>query len=293
MSDQTTYYQESGKVDAFRFGLVAVGGAIVVLVLAYVYAVAAFKIPFPYVNLFLTIGFGLILGVLVRVAGRFGHFRARRSRLVYALGLGFLACYLQWCASFALLAGDYFLGGGFPGFGEYLAMVVRPEVFSILPDLYAYGVWTVFGIPINGALQGLVWTIEAGIIIGLPLVPVFRVAIYPFSERLGEWYPKFTLSPDFASVAGSAELVEALRTDTVEAIGQMGLGTGWRHTKVHVFYSKDEDSQYITLERVFVEDRGAGKTEKDVVINNLQVSKATAEALMEQFEGSRERLEVV
>lgn len=126
-----------------------------------------------------------------------------------------------------------------------------------------------------------------------PIVAIVKTKIYPYSEFLGKWYDKYTLFKDFESISTVTKLKGELSTDPLKSIDSLGKGTGLRHTKVHLFYLKHEDKQYLTFEKIFIEGQGKGKKNSSIAINNFQINKSDADLILEKYENKRERIEVI
>jgi hypothetical protein len=286
------HYQESGKINPL--GLVMAYGicAALGIFLGYIYSLIVILLPLVYINFLITCGFGLILGVINRIVVRLTHNRNKKSQLVLALFSGLLSTYFQWIA-YLLFAID----GEIPSLSLYLSnlhwIVYPQELYALVAELNSIGLWSIFGAPLNGPVLTFIWFLEAFIIIGMPIIAVYKTKVYPYSEFLGDWYPKFTLHHHFESIATVNKLLTDLQRDTLSAIKALGNGTGNRHTKIHVFYAKDEDKQYLTFEKIFIEGQGTGKTISTVLINNFTIDRKTAESILANFDHKREKTEII
>jgi hypothetical protein len=69
---------------ALGLPLMLIGGSVGSLVLSAIYGYAIFYIPFIYINLFVTFGFGALVGLLVGFAAKLG--KVRNSVLVVLFG---------------------------------------------------------------------------------------------------------------------------------------------------------------------------------------------------------------
>ena len=150
-----------------------------------------------------------------------------------------------------------------------------------------------FGIPFNGFVLTFIWTIEALIIGGLPVLLILKSNTFPYSEKLNKWYPKFTLLKDFESISLMDSLVKSLSKEPIRAIGEIKKGHGLRHSKLHLYYLENEDKQYLSFENIFVEQQGKGKTTKTLMISNFLIANQVAIELKTKYENKRERIEVI
>lgn len=294
MTNPSLFYHESGKIDLIKQSLTYILCIGLALVLGYVYSVVTVFLPIIYLNALISIGFGLSLGFICRALFRLNHNRSKRSRIILAIIFGLLANYFQW-TTYILWAYE----GAIPGINEYLENIL----WIMVPDNFIYaiteinriGPWEIAGTQIKGFGLTTIWIIEFLIIMAGPIVAVLKTTIYPYSELQQKWYPKFTLFNDFQSVSGSSLLLKDLEENPLETIIGLGLGTGLRHTKIHVFYLKEENKQYLTFEKIYVESKQDGKTKTNssIIVNNFKISNSVAEDILAQFENNRERMDVI
>lgn len=283
-------YQESMKVNPI--GLTVSYGVclILALFLGYLYSSITIFMPIVYVNLLLTLGFGLTLGIVNRFLVRLTHNRNKKSQLIQALISGVLANYFQWTAYIL-----YAFNKEVPSLPEFFAnlhWVVIPQHFiQAITEINRVGVWSMFGVVFNGFVLTAIWVIEAFIIIALPVTAVYKTKIYPYSELLGQWYPKYTLFKDFEYLSTTNKLQKDLQVDAISAIQGLGKGIGHRHSKIHLFYHKDEVNQYLTFETRLIE--GKGKVNSSVLINNFTIDRKTAELILDSFEHQKEKVEII
>ncbi len=287
MESEIKYYQESKNISLK--GLVISYGAylLLALVFAYFYAVFSTFMPDVYIGFFITVGLGLLLGISIRFIVRIGSNRNKKSQLIQAFIFGLLTNYFQWV--FYLL---YVFNNAVPKPYEYLAnlhwILMPNSFFSAIAEINHYGAWSIFGIQMNGLQLTIIWIIEALIIIVLPMVAIFKTKVYPYSEYLGKWYQKFTIDIDYRSISSIALFSKELYDDAYAAIEGLDFGDGYRHSKIHIFYLKDEDTQYITCENIFIEGRGRGKVHPTIVINNLAIEKQMADTILKNIKHDKE-----
>ncbi|MEM1217058.1 MAG: hypothetical protein AAGJ82_15295 [Bacteroidota bacterium] len=63
----------------------------------------------------------------------------------------------------------------------------------------------------------------------------------------------------------------------------LGSGQAWKYVKVHVYHLPSARHQYLAVERVYIEDRGKGKAESELIVPYLQIDQATADELLDLF----------
>ena len=129
----------------------------------------------------------------------------------------------------------------------------------------------------------MVWLIEVLIITGVPLFMLLGMDDMPYSERLGKWYPKYTLDDDFSTSMSPNRLLEQIMISPSNALRALGAGDPRKFFRVHVFLLPDVQDQYMTVERVYIQDLERGNEESESVIANLRLSTADAQALLDDF----------
>lgn len=291
MEKEKLYYQESMKVNLLGLIFSYVLCLVAALFLGYAYSVITIFIPLIYINFLITIGFGLALALGVRIAVRTSHNRNKKSHYILAFIVVLMAVVFQW-ATYIL----YVVDGEVPSISVYLSNVywiVLPHVFfPVIAEINEVGMWSILGLTFNGVSLSFIWLLEAVVIMALPIIAVYKTKVYPYSELNGKWYPKYTLNQDFESVTGVTSFLNYLTVDPGSAIEDLGRGLGHRHSKVHVFYHKNENKQYLSLEKVLIEKQGTGKRNSEVVINNFEIDRNTAQEILEKFPNRKERIQV-
>lgn len=291
MENNNFYYQESKKINPIGLIVSYAIYLVIGLLLGYAYSMITTLIPIIYINFLLAIGLGVTLGFVMRITVRLTHNRNKKSQFLHAAILGVLAFLCQWAAYIL-----YISSAEVPSLSEFLInlpTILSPQnFFPAIAEINHLGMWSIFGITFNGFWLGFIWALEAIIIIGLPIIAVHRTKVYPYSEFLGKWYPKYTLIPDFESVFAVNQFEKELQINPLESIESLGRGLGLRHSKIHVFYHKGENKQYMTVEKVFIEGRGKGKRITELVINNFEIDKGSAQSILEKFGSKKERIAI-
>ena len=282
MTNTSIYYQESGNINTPGLIAAYILYLAVTLVLGYAYTVFSLFIPFIYFTFIATIGFSLLLGLMCRLMIRMTHNRNKKSQMIQAVIVGVLANYFQWTAYIA-----FAYSGEIPSFTEFLSaiswIVIPVNFIEALVEINSIGLWSVFGIPFNGFALAFVWLLEAFIIMAGPVLAVRKAVPQPYSEASSKWFPMYTLEKEFESISPSETIITALTTDALNTLKQLGLGSGTRHTKVHLFYLENESLQFLTVEKIFYEDRGKGKKNSDVIIKNIAIDTKSAQNILNEF----------
>lgn len=292
MDNKELYYQESGQVSVSKQIMSYVISIGLVLLLGYLYSVIMIFIPIVYLNFLITVGYALLLGLICRVLVRVSHTRNKNYQIIQAVVIGLLANYFQW-TSYIL----YAYNGAIPNIELYFShlhwIILPKNFFTAIAEINKFGTWSIFGFTFNGIGLTAIWLIEFIIIMAGPIVAIVQTKVYPYSELLEKWYPKYTLFKDFESISAINKLIGELSSDPLKSIDSLGKGTGLRHSKIHIFYLDDEDKQYLTFENIFIEGQGKGKKDCSIVINNFKIKKSDAKLILEKYENKRERTDVI
>lgn len=170
-------YRHSGRFTPSGLVLPLVGAAAFAFPLGLVYSHLIGKIPFIYVNVLITLGYGLSLGWIARLFVRAGRVRnPAMALLIGGLG-GLLGLYFNWSGHLRVI----FQGGPW--------LYGPEEILNVIPFLYGHGSWGLkSGGNVTGAALAAIWSLEAVIIVGAAAFLPWRfVARTPFSEADQAW----------------------------------------------------------------------------------------------------------
>ncbi len=294
MINQSQFYQESGKINPLKQSLTYTLCLGLALVLGYIYSVITAVIPLIYLSILISVGLGFGMGFICKALFRFNHNRSKRSRVILAVIFGLMVNYFQWTV-YILWAFD----GEIPAVDLYLEnihWIIDPQNFlDAIVTINTHGLWEISGIQVKGFGLTTIWIFEFLIIMAGPILAVLQTTIYPYSELQQKWYPKFTLFNDFESFSGSSQLITDLKSDPLKTIEDLGLGIGTRHVKIHVYYLKGENKQYITFKKISIQYERDGKSKEtsDMIVNNFTISNLVAEQILEKYENNREGMNVI
>lgn len=248
---------------------------------AYIYSLAVTVIPIIYFNFLLTVGLGVSIAYTVIFISKLSLIRNDKVRFFISVFVGILAFILQWLVYiFFLTTGKIPLEHTIAE-GEFL---LNPIVLkSILSKLYSYGNWSVFGFTVNGITLLLIWLGEALIIIGAPILILLKNPITPFSEKLHLWYPKVSLSQDFAYISGINSFIQELRTSKGSNLLNYPKGDGTRHSTISIYYLEQEDQSFLSADNIYITKGKESKKEVDPVVRFVAIPCTTANALIEKY----------
>ncbi|TYZ13382.1 hypothetical protein FY528_02940 [Hymenobacter lutimineralis] len=291
------YYQPSGRFTVSGVLLLVILGTAAAVPLAFVYVYAIWYIPFIYINLFVTLGFGLLLGYALKTLTKSGKLRSPALVGWLSFALALWAWYLQWCVYLTLLfgAGETESLGSRASFTHttfeadvFLGTLLNPPlVLGMLPRLADEGTWSIFGVTISGIFLYLVWLAELLILVLLTWNMPRSQAEVPFSELADEWAEKITLPQPATPFADAAATKLALETADWNHLQPHTEPDGTAHFgRLHFFRApSDPDCCFLSLENVAIETDNKGKASEKTtdVLEYLRVPPRVCQELSTRF----------
>ncbi|MFX3625853.1 MAG: hypothetical protein ACN6I4_00705 [bacterium] len=250
----------------------------VAFVLALIYNFLIVFIPFPYINFFITLGMGIVLGYSTKVFSKMGKLRNYRERAWIGLFAGIVVYYFQWASfvMFALLDFDIFID-----FPLYIEIIVSPlAMFETIALINKIGTWSIFSIPFNGIILTLVWIVEGLIIIAVPFILVRVQPLTPFSEILDKWYKLYRINHFFERVPQT--FAKTLEEEGVNAIYNLGKGEANRYGRISIYYLEDEEYAYISADNIRM-DRDGKNEDISGIVDAFKIDNTTAKELLEKY----------
>jgi hypothetical protein len=173
------FYRHSGKFSPHGLALALIVPIAAGFPLGYVYACLIKWIPFIYLNVFITAGYGGVVGFLAGWMLRFGKVRNNTLAALCGLLAGISGLYLGWNGHIHAY------------FEDDPAFCLPTEILKAMKHLYEHGSWSVKGETATGVILAIVWGVEALMIIGLStLMSYVMISGTPFCERTGCWLDK-------------------------------------------------------------------------------------------------------
>ena len=289
------YYQPSNKLPIGGVLLFLLGGALASAVLAFVYIYAIWYIPFVYINFFLCLGFGLVLGGVLMLLARAGKLRSPVGVGMLALLVGLVAVYLQWSVYLTLLFNSETTGTGRNadtttsfGAGMWADVLSHPgAMWEAIGKINETGTWSLKGATPSGLFLWVIWLIELVIILGGAYLLARSQADEPFSEAANEWADEEMLPHPIGFAQDVAQTRTALETGQYHAltphVAQSEIDP-FARLKLHRA-PNDPACQYLTLENVTtkVDDKGKATQTTATVVQHLAITPAAYEELKKRF----------
>lgn len=189
-------YRHSGKFGAHGPLLALAFAMVAGFPLGYAYAYLTQWIPFIYFNVIATFGYGVVFGVVCGKLMKYALVRNNAIALLTGFAAGLIVLYLAWN------------GHVHSTFQDAPIFCSPREIYYAAQQLYEHGSWGLHSdAPLTGVLLGIVWLVEAGIIVGFcTLVSYNVVAEVPFCETTGCWLDQTKRIDTLAPFTDSAQL---------------------------------------------------------------------------------------
>ncbi len=267
------FYRHSGKFTPHGLALALLVPIAAGFPLGYVYAYLIKWIPFIYLNVFITAGYGGVVGFIAGWMLKLGKVRNNPLAGLCGLLAGLTGIYLGW-------------NGHVHAYFEDAPIFCLPaEILKGMGYLYEHGSWNLKGETVTGVILAIVWGVEALMIISLStLVAYVMISGSPFDERTEGWLDqekKISTMEPFTQLAQ----LEAFKAGDLSSLSQArakreGASTFGRLTIKHS--PKCEEFFTVTVANVTVTIDKKGKiTEKtQKLAGNIIVSKSMFEQMV-------------
>jgi hypothetical protein len=286
---ENQFYQESKSIQGVGL-IIALGLSLAfTFITAYIYAILVAVNPIVYFTVIVCVGYGMALGLFTRLTTRIAKNRNKKIQYLVALFVGLTAFYLQWTVyivyAFEMVA---------PSPSEYLQnfpFILNPSfIWDVMVEINSVGLWGIGEVPLNGFALTIIWILEFILIVALPLIAVYKTKVYPFSESLNKWFPKYTLNQMFEQVRGTSKLQEKLNEDVVQTIKNLASGRANQFSRIHLFYLKGDDHAYLSIEKIRINEKG--NEVGYLILNNYTLDNKTGAEILSNFPNKRERISI-
>ena len=252
---------------------------------AWLYAYAVWYCPLIYINFFITLAFGGLIGFVIHVLviGS-GKVRSPGTASLFGLVGGFLGLYVHWAIwiDLAINAED--------GKGILVSHVNYDQLFEILRDpiglfrvamaINETGLWSIFTIQFSGFALGLIWFVEAIMILVFPVLIALQKVQKPFSEKDNRWAKEITLSA-FEYIQKPAGFKKMLEENDATKLRLLKKASSESHHSEFTLYDAKNDEWYLSVTNKYAkqDEKGKIKFEDDTFIKYLSIRKDWAEVL--------------
>jgi hypothetical protein len=269
MSDQADrYYRPSGKIPFVGTAAMLLVGTLVALLVSFVYALISKYNPLIYIQFFVTLGFGIILGVSVNMIGHMCKVRNQFFMTLIAMVIGCLGLYFAWVWYIYIVLG-----------WDRESLVFDPsETLKFMQMFGQVGLWEIKGGRPTGWGLYSCWILEALVILWMCYAAGSSMET-PFCEFCNCWTEKKGALP--LQAGDIAALTEALEEEEYEIIPKLAggeiapndflLAQCWACPKC-------QESGYMNVSTVkIVQGKEGPETKTDVVIPAIAVPHSVIE----------------
>jgi hypothetical protein len=277
------YYQPSGRFPlktllfTIIFGLIA-------LPLAWLYSWLTMHIPFVYINFFITLGFGLGLGLIATFVAYIG--KARNPMLMGLVGLviGITGWYVQWAAWSGSVAADFNLvPNGMTYSPGTIDFAMNPGlIFTLAQNVNEVGIWKIKGATINGFFLSAAWFFEFVIIVGLPFLLGRFKAQDPFCETSLTWAEKTELSKHFAYIGDKENFLKSVEASPGNLLAFLSEHSSNEsdYAQLSLYRCKGSNESYVTITNKKIQmEKDKEKTSSETIAEYLAIPPLTADDL--------------
>lgn len=269
------YYKPSGKFSPISFIYFILTALIVLPILALVYTYLVWYIPFVYINLFITIGFGFTIGFAISfLAIKFG--KVRNSTIALTLGLigGLIALYFSWAiwVDLVINAGENYgnsrigITASSTRFSQLFRLVLNPKILmEIIAEINSIGTWGIGSSTVSGVFLTIIWVIEALIIIVITTVMSYTAAKIPFCELDNKWFDVNNDLPAFSYIENPTEMINLLERLNPNSFEHLAIIKDIENNSHSIFslYTSSHRDSYLSIENKLAKTNDKGEVEFD------------------------------
>lgn len=273
MSSQADrYYRPSGKIPFIGTAAMLLVGTVVALLVSFVYALISRYNPLIYIQFFVTLGFGIIMGVSVNMIGHAFKVRNPFFMTLIAMVIGCLGLYFAW-VWYIVMVMDW----------NWDVLIFKPAVTIEFMKLFGQvGLWEMKGAKPTGWGLYTFWILEALIVLWMCYSAGSSMET-PFCEFCNCWTEKKGAVPLAATEVGS--LAESLEEEGYDVISKLAseeiapnnflLAQCWACPQC-------QESGYLNVSSVLiVQGKEGPETKTEVVIPQIAVPHSVIEEVDE------------
>ncbi len=270
------YYKHSGAIGWTGPIYMVIFGTVVTLVLSIIYGYAIYNIPFIYLNFFITLFYGAIVGYTISFAGELGKVRNMGILVLFGFVFGLLAEYAGWVSWISAAIGEFAILTIFfsPGVILYIIQVGAEE-----------GIWSIFGWTPTGLALYIIWGIEAIMVVGAVVLTAIGSLIFtPFCERCNRRVEQKETISLLEPITNPNELKAQLEQGNYTSLNVLKRVEAGSKLNTELELSQCPTCQQfhlLTVKSVTikVDSKGEGETERNNIVKNLLLDTNTYEII--------------
>lgn len=282
---EAQFYESNYQTDIKSLLIATLPVLAIVAVLGYIYAVLILFIPFIYVNVLMTVGYGILAAYLAEAALWYGKCRSETHALIFASFIALFAIYVQWAVWLQII--------GF--FGEEVSFVERLDVvvyylthpvvmWEDMKSIAEVGVWGFGENLVNGTMLWIVWILEALIILGVIVFRTGENVDSPFCETSNQWAKIIPLVP-LTRVEEPKNFITQLAQKKYEPLQVLQAGDDMkRHTHAMIYHCEGHNIYYMSVnDRMVIMSSKKIKNIDTPLIEYMQIDNLVAQELIRQY----------
>lgn len=289
------YYTPSGKFSpTFLLYFLAVS-FIAFPILGLIYAYCIWYIPFIYINFFITVGFGFLVGlVITQFVIKKGKVRSPILALIIGVTGGLLSLYFHWSIWIDLVinAGESY-GSNRIGitvsnieFLQVFSLIFQPGlVFEYIGEINDVGTWGIRGATVSGTFLWIIWSIEFIIVIAISGFLAYLEAKKPFSESTNSWYKEFEL-PAFNYIENKEQIIENISKSNHVGFGFLSKDIDNKTDSHSIFtlYSSKSGKNYLSIDNKTSNTDSKGKITFDntLIVEYIAIDSELSKLLLDK-----------
>lgn len=265
------YYTPSNGFSPMSFLFFILTSLIIIPILSFIYSYAIWYIPFPYINFFITAGFGFIIGIIITyLVVNLGKVRNPMLAGVFGFLGAFVGLYFSWAVWVSLAMES-------PStLDSSLGLASQPMLlFNIIGTLMEVGVWGLFDSIVSGIPLLIVWIIEALIVIVLGVISPLGKSREPFCEVNNKWFVEKAL-PAFNVINNPQDCVNAIEAKDIEFFKMLGRSEnpGGDHHSQFLLYSNETNENFLSVSNQIksINDNGEIEFDEKEIIRYVEIS---------------------
>jgi len=288
----TSKYSPSGKFHITAFIYFILAALIFIPIVSTIYAYAIWYIPFPYINFFITAGFGLLVGLGISfLAVKLGKVRNGKLATLFGFIGGLLALYFHWAVWIDLVlnisdtVGSDTMGVAVSNAkaGQVLTLLLNPgALFSIMSEIQEYGTWGIKQGTVKGTPLTVIWVIEALMVFVISLITPAGQSSKPFCELNEKWFDEKDIKP-LSHLENPSDVMARINQNDFSFIENLDVVADPKsesHTKFLLF-SNETNENYLTVTNVTARknDKDEIKLDEKELVRYISVSEETSKIL--------------
>jgi hypothetical protein len=268
----TQFYKPSGKFSSSFIVYFILLSLIAFPLLGLIYAYCIWYIPFIYINLFITLGFGFLVALCVnKLVIKKG--KVRNPILALAIGFfsGIIALYFHWSIWIDLVInvgetyGSDRIGIAVSNikFFQVFSLIFEPSlVFEYINRINEVGTWGIKGATVSGTFLWIIWAIEFALVVGVSSFLPYLESKKPFSESTNSWYEEITL-PAFTFIENKEQLITDITSNNHSGFDFLNREVNKESDSHSVFtiYKSKSGKNYLTIDNKTSSLNSKGKVE--------------------------------